>query len=440
MATIYHIGPIPPIMCGIATYTDYLIRKSPAGKWGMISFNPETYGSNLTKNSSVNPDRIWFGLKSRSEFSANDINNGLRHFDAKKSNSVLWFQHETAIWQDPQKFTEMLKQIDFPIAVSFHTLHFQSKETEYGLRQKQYDLLKSILPHVNIITVFTYGVYRAVISAFPEFYDKVYVTKHGMHLYPEIKRMSRKEARTRLEEYLMNDTSLDHETKQSLQEQQVFSDANAILLGQTGFLCPHKSSETLYNLADSLKTLLPSKRIISMRIGSPREDSHAVYARNLRTRMKSSDKFLLETWLPPELLPIAQRAFNVNFYWPEECTQSGILAHALGAGAIVVGKDIEGFGETLKESGGIAEKDIHALTHKIGSLLLTPELQTEIEEQAWEYAETFSWKNQVRRHYELANEILNPLTDWTTYPSLPASPLRSTAGDIGFKTIHDRFG
>ena len=155
MASIYFVGPYPPIMCGIATYTDYLLREFPSEKWGVLSFDLDTYGAPLTNDALT--DRVWYGIPSRDRFSAQHIIDGLTHLNARMDDAILWFQHETAIWADPEMFISMLQRLNLPKIVTFHTLHFQSTETESGLRRYQYDLLKNLLPHVDAITVFTYG-------------------------------------------------------------------------------------------------------------------------------------------------------------------------------------------------------------------------------------------------------------------------------------------
>jgi glycosyltransferase involved in cell wall biosynthesis len=110
---------------------------------------------------------------------------------------------------------------------------------------------------------------------------------------------------------------------------------------------------------------------------------------------------------------LVQRAFDINFYWPSDCTQSGVLAHALGAGAIVAGRDLEGVGETLKEAGEIVDTDLGHLVLKIQKIIFNPELAAGIEERVQNYAAEFSWENQVRRHYELAEHILCPSPVWS---------------------------
>lgn len=412
MASIFFVGPYPPIMCGIATYTDYLTQQCPPGQWSVLSFDLDRYGSPLTDSKITASNPVWYGIPNRNDFSAQIIRNGLKHFQPLGSEAVLWFQHETAIWADHSMFVTMLSQIDMPSIATLHTLHFQSEETPSGLRKYQYDLLQNLLPHVDALTVFTYGVYRAVISAFPEYHSRIFIVKHGIHSYPEISRLTRLEARQKLSDFLLYESELDQTTKKELHQQKVFTDPYTILLGQTGFLCPLKYSESLYTVRNRLQKMIPNRKIVALRIGTAREEGQIAYARKLRSKTADSNAFLAKTWLPQDILPLAQRAFDINFYWPDECTQSGVLAHALGTGAIIAGRELEGVGETLKESGQLADTDIGSLVLKMRDVILNPELTAQIEKRGLEYAERFSWKNQARRHYELTELVLRTLPLW----------------------------
>ena len=103
---------------------------------------------------------------------------------------------------------------------------------------------------------------------------------------------------------------------------------------------------------------------------------------------------------------MAQKAFDINFYWPENCTQSGIIAHALGAGSLVAGRDLEGSGEMLGEAGAITGKSLRPTIIGILNLMFNPEFGQEMEHRALKYGEQFSWPNQARAHYDLAEMIM----------------------------------
>lgn len=409
--SICFVGPYTPIMCGIGDYTAFLTRKSPAGRWSVLSFDLERYGVPLTTNHEVTTDSVWYGIPDRYSFGVSVIRRGLNGLGAKKD-PVLWFQHEFGIWRDSLQFVTMLKNLNIPKVVTFHTLHFQSSETPTGLCREQYNLLRILLPYVDAITVFSRGVYNAVTSAFPDYHDKVHVIKHGIHSYPEISRLSRQEAKKKFNDFLLYESGLDQATKELLHKQNIFLDPVTIVLGQTGFLSPAKGSELLYTARNRLQDLISHKRIVAVRIGKPRDESQRMYAEKLRREQKGRLNLLLEIWLPENILPLAQRAFDINFYWPNDCTQSGVLAHALGAGAVVAGRDLEGFGETLEEAGGLVDTGLNNLLLKMKNLILSPELKASTEEKALNYATRFSWENQARRHYELTEHILPAIPSW----------------------------
>ncbi|MFC1944319.1 hypothetical protein ACFLX5_02325, partial [Chloroflexota bacterium] len=191
MASVCFVGPYKPIVCGIADYTSYIVRGSQAAECGVISFDPQRYGDPLANHGTLDSRRVWYGIADRRQFSASSILEGLGRLGLDGRDAVLWFQHEFGIWPDNDRFIAMLAGLEMPKMITFHTVHFQSSETPSGLRRTQYEMLHSVLPHVDAISVFSYGAYRAVTSAFPEYRGKVNVLRHGVHSYPEVTRLSR---------------------------------------------------------------------------------------------------------------------------------------------------------------------------------------------------------------------------------------------------------
>jgi len=436
MVSIYFVGPYKPIMCGIADYTSFITRKSPVGRWGMLSFNLERYGVPLTTDRELATDRVWYGIPDRRSYSAPMIQDGLSELVTKNEDPILWFQHEFGIWPDNAKFVDMLRNLDQIKVVSLHTLHFQSSETTYGLRRQEYSFLRLLLPHTDAITVFSDGVYQAVTRAFPEHRDKVHVLRHGIHLNPTVARMSRAEAKARIHEYLVYESGLDQAYKDSLRQQRVFLDADTFVIGTTGFITASKGTELLYRAQDLLQQMLPRRRIVAVYAGALREADSSIdskYAAELRISHNSSGQFFLETYLPEDILPILLRALDIYFYWPSDCTQSGILAHALGAGATIACRDMEGVGETMKMAGGLAFMELEQAIAGLKELVLNPELRNEMSERAVMYAEEFSWRNQALEHFKLAERLchsrvqrllpasLGTHTDATGEPTLTVS-------------------
>jgi len=116
---------------------------------------------------------------------------------------VVWIQHSFGIWgrDNSLEFIKFISEIKGKKIITFHTIHFQSNETPYGLEEIEYKLLENILPLVDTITVFSDGVYLAVCGAFPDFKDKVVVLRHHCKFYPPV---TTKNAKERLIEGLLS--------------------------------------------------------------------------------------------------------------------------------------------------------------------------------------------------------------------------------------------
>lgn len=404
MAFITFITPYKPIICGIADYAGFITRESPPGRWDVLSFNLDNYGMPLSDDRAPLTNPVWYGIPGRDDFSASSILKGLRAHEDR----VLWFQHEFGIWRDSARFVNMLRDLNNTKVVTLHSLHFQSSETSYGLRRQEYSFLRLLLPHTDAITVFSDGVYQAVTSAFPEYSGKVHVLCHGTHLYPEVARMSRADARARIHDYLVGECGLNQASKDSLRQQRVLLDPDMMLIGGSGFISASKGIEFLYHARNALRQMLPRQKIAAVYAGFLRQVDNSTdskCAAELRTRYNGAGQFFLETYLPADMLPVMLRALDVYFYWPSDCTQSGIVAHALGAGATIACRDLEGVGETVRMAGGLISADFEQLIAGIKELMLHPRLRNEMAERAVRYAEEFSWKNQALKHFELAGQL-----------------------------------
>ena len=423
MAFITFVTPYRPSICGIADYAQFVTRESPRGGWDVLSFNLESYGVRLSNDWGPFTEPVQYSIPSREDYSARTIREGLW----PQEGQVLWFQHEFGIWRDDAKFVGMLRDLDLTKVGSLHTLHFQSCETPYGLRRHEYSFLRSLLPHMDAITVFSDGVYNAVTQAFPQYGDRVQVLRHGTHTYPEVASMTRQDAKVRMHEYLVGDSGLDEVSKHNLRNRSVLIDPDTILIGGAGFVTASKGIGPLFHVRDVLQQMLPETKIAAVYVGSLREPDNRVdgrYAAELRTRHNSAGKFFLETYLPRDMLPVILRALDVYFYWPSDCTQSGIVAHALGAGATIACRDMEGVGETVKMAGGLTSKNLGNLTAGIRELVLNPGLRNEISQRAFSYAEEFSWRNQALKHFELAEQLLRS----KRLERLPTGPPLAVAG------------
>lgn len=125
---IEFVSTFPPIMCGIGTYTKYLVSHMPLDAYRVISFKlddffwfPEPYEFNgqVLYELSLKEPTLPASLKGR----------------------VIWFQHAFGIWgENPFHFLRLLedgKKRDKKVVASFHTIHFQSPDTDSGMGKKR---------------------------------------------------------------------------------------------------------------------------------------------------------------------------------------------------------------------------------------------------------------------------------------------------------------
>ncbi|MDI6704202.1 MAG: hypothetical protein QME40_06000 [bacterium] len=325
---------------------------------------------------------------------------------------VLWFEHAFGMWgrESPcfLKLIEEAKERQKKTIVSLHTIHFQSDETPYGLQEKEKRLLEEILPLVDAITVFTNGAYQAVVSTFPEYKDKVVVLRHGVYLYPEV---NKEEARKKLLSYLINRASSQTQKEELKSLQDLFFLDKVILLGSFGFITKDKDPLRLYQLGEILQARLPTYKVIAIYIGriQKRKDKKMEEGLPILERLKSIHdgrrNLFFEDYIPEEIFPFAFQALDFAIFWFHNATQSGRMAHAQGAGTFVVGRNIEGIGETLRLSGLPRACTLEELAEKIEILTLKPELKERALRSSWRYAQNFSYEIQAQKHL-LLEEVL----------------------------------
>jgi len=406
MACIYFVAPFRPITGHIAEYTSFITRELSPRNWRILCFDPATSGATFIAGHRLMRHRLWHGsteptydtIPSIVQQSGVDPREGI----------VLWFQHENTPWPNEWQLIEMLKCLDLPKVITFHSLHFESSETPLGLRKAEFTLLERVLPHVEAITVFSEGARGAIAAAFAHHAAKVHLLRYGVSIYPHALRMTPREAKKTLHEFLVNCPELGHACRKALEEERIFLDPDTFVIGNAGFVAPRRHSDRLFMIRDILQQMLPRRRIVALRIATPQDEEQATHMRTMKLQQDQVSKFLIETQLPESMIPIALRAFDVNFCWPGEGVSGNILSRILGSGGVIAGQDLEETGETLKEAGAIAERELGLLVFSIYRLAVNPEEADRIRENAIAYATRFSWEKQARIHRALAERLAHP--------------------------------
>lgn len=399
---INFVSTFPPIMCGIGTYTKYLVSQMPLEVWRVTSFD-------LDRFFRLPEETFNFGERVSYQLSLTDPS-----LPSPLKEKVIWFEHTFGIWgKDPLyflRFLEDAKKKNKKVVASFHTIHFQSPETEAGMEKKEHYLLTEALPLLDALTVFTRGAYQAVIRTFPQYQDKVVILRHGVHLYPPIER---EEAKKKLLKYLLNEPNILSQKKKELEKIYAhFFSPKTVILGNFGFISAGKALSDLHRLRQLVQEKLPQHRVISLIIGKihlkkdKKIEKSLPILQELKLLHDGKENLFFEHYISEEFLPLAFRTLDFSVFWCYDATQSGRMSHAQGIGACIIGRKKEGIGETLKLSGLPAGETLEELAEIIQKLTLHPELKKEVEISGRNYARRYFYGIQARKHLLLAKSLL----------------------------------
>jgi len=335
------------------------------------------------------------------------------HLPSFVNDQVLWFQHAFGMWgRESPSFVRLINEAKSnkkKVIATFHTIHFESDETDSGMQKKEEILLKAVLPLLDAATVFTDGAYRAVTRAYPEYEDKVVVLRHGIPLYPWV---SQEEAKEKLFGYLISRADLSLVQKQEISEaHRHLLRKEAILLGNLGFITSDKDPVRLYKLGQMVQHRLTSHLVFVVYIGriQMRKDKkmrhYLPVLEKLRSVHDGKKNLFFEDYVPEDVFPLAFRALDFPVFWCQNATQSGRMAHALGSGSCVVGRRIEGIGETLDLAGLPSAISLEDLAEKIVILVIEPGKREEANRLGRRYARRFSFENQAQKHLLLEEAV-----------------------------------
>lgn len=401
----------PPVVCGIGSYLSYVMRELTPGQASVVAFDPQRYGGRVAVTADEPecgpaPSRVRYLLE-RPDTDPRMLMAGTAAASpAPPEETVLWFQHAPDIWPHFPSLLRALAELPVFKVASMHVVHFQSGETAAGLRAREHALLAEVLPLLDLVTCFTPSAAAAVQQAFPQYADRVAVLRHGLHTpQPLDQREARRVVAGFLEQ--MPDAVRPHGAAGELAR--ALNDPETAFVGTMGFIQADKGFEAAFRLRDELQVRLPERRVVGLVMGSMREpDLHANrrLMRHLGAAADGEGRFMVEALPPDAVFQAALAAMDINVYWPDSPTQSGRVAHALGVGATVLGRDIEGLGDTLREVGVPAAADFDELVPLAAGLLTHPELAQGLRERGRSYARRYSWAAQARRHLSLADGLV----------------------------------
>jgi len=434
------VSTYAPIVCGIGTYTDQIARHAPYGALKVASFDFIQSGLKHSPGMDQNTHATY--NINRDKMDAIGVDRDIHHlFKGEFDGSVL-IQHEPGIQDDPVKHVEMIKCLrarGYPTAVSHHRIHFQSDETDSGMESTELELLAMELPEVDAITVFSEGVHNAVTSAFPEYGSKVHIIRHGIPQYGTLGFNSGHLAYTADTTGESREKMKDYLTEQGLMTEKlrsVLNDPEAVIVGATGFICPDKREASIFKMADEANAILKG-------MGYEKNPIHVVYMGSMRTgednEQKTKQMFeeavsnghvFIEHFVPDGMYSHALNMNDVVVFWPESATQSGRLVHAIGMGSNILGKDVEGVGETLRDAGYLALRDPEELSRRLAAYVVSgksPEVFEIDEAKRAAYISRNNWTRITDDHFDMAENLASRFSRRYDQKNLVLYPLAAGA-------------
>lgn len=388
-------------MCGIASYLKHIIEQLPEDSWQVISFKSrKTKNFKILRTGEKEPNTHYILPRAEPKKIIRKVNRLV-------NGSVIWIQHSWGIWgkKNISEFIKFVSEIKGKKIITFHALHFQSNETPYGLEEIEYKLLRNILPLVNVITVFSDGVYLAVCGAFPNFKDKIVVLRHHCKIYPQA---STKNAKKKLIESLLSAKKINPKLKRQLESLgKIITKKNVKLIGDIGFITPIKGSEIIYLIQEELEKKI-NQKVISMYIGTVRDltdNGQVNYAKKLKDYHDGKRKFFINSYIPEKKISLYLKAFDVVILWPNDCTQSGRLGLLQGAGVCGIGKNMEGIGETMKLSALPTVDTYGSLVNVLARVLTRTDSRDLMIGMSKTYARKFNCSIQAKKTLRLANAV-----------------------------------
>ncbi len=374
---ILFISSFPPRECGIATYTEDLIKVLNK------KFN-QSFGISICPLESESEQHSYLS-KPKYILNTDKPNDFLRL--AKKINldtniQIVVVQHEFGFFKEKEnEFKQFLNAINKPIVLVFHTV---LPHPDKQLRTK----IQQFAMASEAIIVMTQASVRILIEDYHLLRTKIVLVPHGTHLVP-------------------------HLSKENLKKKYELSDKK--ILSTFGLIGPGKSIETtLSALPDIIKEnpdilfLVIGKTHPSIIKHEGEEYRSMLEAKVLELQLEQHVKFI-NYFLPlPDLLEYLQLT-DIYLFTSKDPDQavSGTFAYAIGCGCPVVSTPIPHAREVLENGVGfiIDFEEPQQLAKVVIDLLADENLRNDTSSRGLHKMASTAWENAAIAHARMFEKI-----------------------------------
>jgi len=353
------ISTYPPIKCGIAAYTSYLVKE-------LRSLKNEIH---VVSQFGAKGRRVYAVFKADDSDLAEKISKTI----AKINPEVVHIQHEYGLYGGHKKMSIIsllykLKPFHIPLIITLHTVYEEFSEEERLI-------IKELIKASDAVIVHHHYQKEAIRSVVGNV-DQIYVIPHGVRIIEPIPG-----AKKRL----------------GLEGKKV------MLL--SGYFRASKGFEKMVNLFPRIVEELP--HVVLVIAGEIRLPGYSAYKDKLLHLINESpvrDKIrLLQGPFPQPTFDMIFSAADLVVFPYIESSQSGIMAHCIAFGKPVVTSNLKTFRELMKEArNGLIARDNEELASKTIKILKDDNLRKTFSENARRYArEKASWNIVARKVIDL---------------------------------------
>ena len=401
---ILFITSYPPKECGIATYSQDLI-KALKNKFKK-SFDLKICALQLEVENHQYPIEVEYTLNINSPYSFLEM---AKNINDNPAISMVLLQHEFGFFKyNEANFIQFLKNIKKPIVLVFHTVLPNPNEIIKANVQKMIELVQEVIVMTNTSQ-------KILTKDYDILDNKISIIPHGTHL-------------------------VEHTGKNILKEKYQVSNRN--VLTTFGLLSSGKSIETTINALPEIVKYFPETIFLIIGKTHPnvvsQEGEH--YRNSLKEKIKTLNleynvRFVNE-YLPLDVLLEYLQLTDVYLFTSKDPNQavSGTFSYAISCGCPIISTPIPHAVEVLKDNMGIVIdfENSKQLAKNVILLLENENLRKEISANGLHKMAPTAWENSAIAHAKVFEKwIINK------------SPLRFKIPEINlnhFKKLTTTFG
>jgi len=377
LAEILVITSYPPRECGIATYSQDLIKALGNKFSNSLSIKVCALESNGTTY--PYPKEVQYILKTSL---ANEYKKLAFKINKDERIKIILFQHEFGFYQEQEQvFLEFLYELSKPIVIVFHTvLPHPDQQLRLKIRS-----IAAVCESIIVMTNNSAGILTHDYGVLPQ---KISVIAHGTHLVPHLRKKFLK-------------------TKYGLKGRKV--------LTTFGLLSPGKSIETTLEALPAV--IKQSPEVVFLIIGKTHPEVVKTEGEKYREMLEQKVKqfalhdhvIFVNSYLPlPELLEYLQLT-DIYLFATNDPNQavSGTFAYAMSCACPIISTPIPHAREVLTEDTGIIFdfRNSQQLSNGVIRLLNDELLRKNISSNTLEKIISTAWENSAIAHAMLFEKI-----------------------------------